>query len=127
MEQWPRLVERDDALIANRREDGLVRPDRPEVLGKFIGTCGETGGEDDENTRRSEPKEPASTEHGHHRSPSKHRPKTILSLKESLARLSKKRCGFCHFVFVGFATRRFVRRAPARGPLFAGHLVKHGG
>jgi hypothetical protein len=32
------LIERDDALIANRRENGLVRPDRSEVLGQLIGT-----------------------------------------------------------------------------------------
>ena len=33
-----RHVEGDDALAANRGEDGLVRPDRPKVLGKFIGS-----------------------------------------------------------------------------------------
>ena len=37
-----RLVESDDALAANRCENGLVGPDWPQVLGQFIGTCGKT-------------------------------------------------------------------------------------
>ena len=37
-----RLVEGDDALAANRRENGLVGSDRPKVLRKFIGECGDT-------------------------------------------------------------------------------------
>ena len=103
-----RLVERDDALTANRREDGLVRPDRPQVLSKVFGSCRETGGEGNESTRRSEPQEPASTERKHRKSPSKHRPKTILSLKESLAHFGKKRCGVCHTTIVGFATHHVI-------------------
>ena len=33
-----RHVKGDDALAANGGEDGLVRPDRPKVLGEFIGS-----------------------------------------------------------------------------------------
>ena len=33
-----RHVKGDDALAANRGEDGLVRPNRPKVLGEFIGS-----------------------------------------------------------------------------------------
>jgi hypothetical protein len=53
-------------------------------------------GEGDESTRRGDPQALPSIESVHCRSPSKHRLKTILSLEESLAQLSKKRCGFCH-------------------------------
>jgi hypothetical protein len=59
------LVERDDALAADRREDRLVRPDRPQVLSKFLGSCGETGGEGNESTHRRDTQEPASTESKH--------------------------------------------------------------
>jgi hypothetical protein len=60
-----RFVERDDALTADRREDRLVRPDRPQVLSKVFGSCRETGGEGNESTHRSDPQEPASTERKH--------------------------------------------------------------
>src|SRR5262245_11153552 len=54
------LVKRDDALTANRREDGLVRPDGPQVLSKVFGSGGETGRERNESARSGEPQEPAS-------------------------------------------------------------------
>jgi hypothetical protein len=76
------LIERYDALVAKRRQNWLMRPNRPQVLYKFIGSCRETdGSEGDENTRRGDPQAPPSLESVHCRSPSKHRLKTILSLK----------------------------------------------
>ena len=35
-----RLVERYDALTANRGENGVVRPNRSQTLGQLVGTCG---------------------------------------------------------------------------------------
>jgi hypothetical protein len=93
-----------------------VRPDRTQVLSKVFGSCGERSRERDESARRGEPQEPASTELKHRKSPSKHRPKTILSLKESLAHPGKKRCGVCHVAVVSFAThhRLLMRGAQNR-------------
>jgi len=83
------LVEGYDALVAKRRQNWLVSPNRPQVLYKFIGSCRETdGSEGDESARRGDPQAPASIERVHCRSPSKHRLKWILSLKKSLAQLS---------------------------------------
>ena len=76
------LIERYNALVAKRRQNWLVSPNRPQVLYKFIGSCRETdGSEGDESARRGDPQAPASIERVHCRSPSKHRLKTILSLK----------------------------------------------
>jgi len=83
------LVESYDALVAKRRQNWLVSPNRPQVLYKFIGSCRETdGSEGDESARRGDPQAPPSIERVHCRSPSKHRLKWILSLKKSLAHLS---------------------------------------
>src|SRR5262245_28997996 len=91
------LVERYDAFVAKRRQNWLVSPNRAQMLYEFIGSCRETdGSEGDESTRRGDPQAPACIERMHCRIPSKHQLKTILSLEESLAQLSKKRCGFCH-------------------------------
>ena len=50
------LVERYDTLVAKRRQNWLMRPNRPQVLYEFIGSCRETdGSEGDESTRRGEP------------------------------------------------------------------------
>ena len=38
------LIERYDALVAERRQNWLVRRNRPQVLYKFIGSCRETDG-----------------------------------------------------------------------------------
>ena len=34
------LIERNDAFAANRSENGLVRPDRTQVMGQVVGTSG---------------------------------------------------------------------------------------
>ena len=55
------LIERYDALVAKRRQNWLMRPNRPQVLYKFIGSCRETdGGEGDESARRGDPQAPPS-------------------------------------------------------------------
>src|SRR5680860_1414661 len=85
------LVKGDNALAANRRENGLVRPDRPKVLRKFIGECGNTRYGQGEGACRSEPQEPVSSERIHRKSPSRLRPKTILSLRRFLHTSSTRR------------------------------------
>jgi hypothetical protein len=76
------LVERYDALVAKRRQNWLVSPNRPQVLYEFIGARRETdGSEGDESTRRGDPQALPSIESVHCRSPSENRLKTILSLK----------------------------------------------
>jgi hypothetical protein len=47
------LVKGDDALAANGREDGLIRPDRAKVLGKFFGVCGNSNSSQDDHARQS--------------------------------------------------------------------------
>ena len=76
------FVERYDALVAKRRQNWLVSPNRPQVLYEFIGARRETdGSEGDESTRRGDPQALPSIESVHCRSPSENRLKTILSLK----------------------------------------------
>ena len=89
------LIERYNALAANGCENWVVRRDWPKVLGEFIGTCGNTCYGEGESARRSEPQEEASSERIHD-GPSKHRPKTILSLMEIVAYIFNERCGICH-------------------------------
>ena len=50
-----RHVEGDDALAANGGEDGLVRPDRPKVLGEFIGVSRAACHGEGEGARRGKP------------------------------------------------------------------------
>jgi hypothetical protein len=45
-------VECNNALAADRRENGLVRPDWPKVPGEFIGTCRNTCYGEGESARR---------------------------------------------------------------------------
>src|SRR6476646_4091585 len=49
-----RLVESDEALVADRGEDGLVRTDRPQILDGFLGMYRKTAPtENDEAAHRS--------------------------------------------------------------------------
>ena len=43
------FIERDNAFTANRRENGVVRPDWSQVLGQLIGTSGDASSGDGEN------------------------------------------------------------------------------
>ena len=50
-----RHVKGDDALAANRGEDGLVRPNRPKVLGEFIGISRAARDGEGEGAHRGKP------------------------------------------------------------------------
>jgi hypothetical protein len=81
------LIKGDDALAANRRENGFVRPDRPKVLRKFIGECGNIRYGQGEGACRSNSQETLSSERMHRESPSSTLAQDNLEPEEILAQL----------------------------------------
>jgi hypothetical protein len=89
------FVKGEDSFTANRRDDGIIRTDRPKDLGKIIGKCREAiPAEDDERAHCSEPQFLAESEHVE--SPFNSGLRRILSLKEILDHFCEIRCGHCH-------------------------------